>query len=384
MESFRRSNVCRADGLIACMSSCVISAVKSLIDAEFSASRRFSIKRLCRHLMDLVEEIKWGVREMLNQPIKRRQFMTSAAAIGALGSHLAYGQQAQSEFAPVYGDGVTRLWKVGLTLGAPVGFCANVYFTANVPANWKDEQVVKVANEQFTRHVGQYKYRDGLHGLKQMLVFMPQVPARHTAMAHVTFEVERKSVAAPQNRTALQITPTLPRDVRFFLGISPLIENRNALLLKQANEITADAECAWQRVELLYDWIRDNIEYRNGPRKGALATLRAGFGEKEDLTSLFVAFCRNLKIPARIVWVPEHNYAEFYLQSPTGEGYWFPCELSGRRAFGEMNDNRPMLLRGDNFRVPEKPEPQRYVAEHLKVKGGSKPQVRFIREFVEA
>ena len=49
-----------------------------------------------------------------------------------------------------------------------------------------------------------------------------------------------------------------------------------------------------------------------------------------------------------------------------------------------MNDNRPMLLRGDNFKVPEKPEPQRYVAEHLKVKGGSKPQVRFIREYVQA
>ena len=49
-----------------------------------------------------------------------------------------------------------------------------------------------------------------------------------------------------------------------------------------------------------------------------------------------------------------------------------------------MNDNRPMLLRGDNFKVPEKPEPQRYVAEHLKVKGGSKPQVRFVREYVQA
>ena len=315
--------------------------------------------------------------------IERRQFFMSAAAVGALGSQLASGQQPQSEYAPVYGEGMKRLWKVGLTLAAPVGFCANIYFTANVPANWKSEQIVKVADEQFTRHVGQYKYRDGLYGLKQMLVFMPQVPARHTAMAHVTFEVERKSVTAPQNTGALQITPNLPRDVRFFLGMSPLIENRNALLLKKANEITADAENVWQRVEKLYDWIRENITYQDGARKGALATLRAGFGEKEDLTSLFIAFCRNLKIPARTVWVPDHNYAEFYLQSPDGQGYWFPCELSGRRSFGEMNDNRPMLLRGDNFKVPEKPEPQRYVGEHLKVKGGSKPQVRFIREFVQ-
>ena len=318
-----------------------------------------------------------------NRFTNRRRFIKSAAALGALGSLKAYGQQPQSEFAPIYGDGVKRLWKVGLTLAAPAGFCANVYFTANVPANWGSEQVVKVSNEQFTRHVGQYKYRDGLNGLKQMLVFMPQVPVRHTAMAHVTFEVERKTVTAPENKSALQVTPNLPRDVRFFLGMSPLIENRNALLLKKAKEISAEAESDWQKVEMIYDWIRDNIMYQNGPRKGALATFRAGFGEKEDLTSLFVAFCRNLKIPARTVWVPEHNYAEFYLQGPDSKGFWFPCELSGRRAFGEMSDNRPMLLRGDNFKVPEKQEPQRYVAEHLKVKGGSKPQVRFIREYVQ-
>ncbi|MEC9095928.1 MAG: transglutaminase-like domain-containing protein [Planctomycetota bacterium] len=321
---------------------------------------------------------------MKSDSTDRRYFLKSAAAFGALGSQLAYGQQPQSEFAPVYGDGVKRLWKVGLTLAAPAGFCANVYFTANVPANWKSEQIVKVANEQFTRHVGQYKYRDGLNGLKQMLVFMPQVPTRHTAMAHVTFEVERKTVTAPPNKASLRVTSNMPRDARFFLGMSPLIENRNALLLKKANEITVHAENDWQRVELIYDWVRENITYQNGPRKGALATFRAGFGEKEDLTSLFIAFCRNLKIPARTVWVPEHNYAEFYLQAPDGQGYWFPCELSGRRQFGEMNDNRPMLLRGDNFKVPEKPEPQRYVAEHLKVKGGSKPQVHFIREYVQA
>ena len=248
-----------------------------------------------------------------NRFTNRRRFIKSASALGALGSLRAYGQQPQSEFAPIYGDGVKRLWKVGLTLAAPTGFCANVFFTANVPANWNSEQVVKVSNEQFTRHVGQYKYRDGLNGLKQMLVFMPQVPVRHTAMAHVTFEVERKTVTAPENKSALQVTPNLPRDVRFFLGMSPLIENRNALLLKKANEISADAENDWQKVEMIYDWIRDNIMYQNGPRKGALATLRAGFGEKEDLTSLFVAFCRNLKIPARTVWVPEHNYAEFYV-----------------------------------------------------------------------
>ena len=38
-----------------------------------------------------------------------------------------------------------------------------------------------------------------------------------------------------------------------------------------------------------------------------------------------------------------------FIYRKDSKGYWFLCELSGRRAFGEMSDNRPMLLRGDNF-----------------------------------
>lgn len=315
--------------------------------------------------------------------LNRRHFNGIAASLALLGSSTVSAQDAVSEFAPVYQPGTVRHYKIGLTLRAPTAYCANVYFTANVPANWPGEQTVKVANEQFTRHVTQYKYRDGLHGLKQMLVFIPQLPAGQSAMAHVTFEVMKNNVQKPANVAGLTITNTLPRDVRYFLGVSPLIESRNAIILKKANDITQDATSAWNRVELVYDWIRENIMYQNGNRNSALKTLQVGFGEKESLTSIFIAMCRNLKIPARTVWVPDHNYAEFYLQAPDGTGHWFPCELSGRRSFGEIADNKPILLRGDNFRVPEKQTPQRYVAEHLKASGGAKPQVQFVREYTQ-
>ena len=56
---------------------------------------------------------------------------------------------------------------------------------------------------------------------------------------------------------------------------------------------------------------------------------------------------------------------------------------AGTREFGSMPDTRAILQKGDNFRVPEKKEPQRYVAEFLSVKsikGTGKPEVRFIRE----
>ena len=47
-----------------------------------------------------------------------------------------------------------------------------------------------------------------------------------------------------------------------------------------------------------------------------------------------------------------------------------------------MPEFRPILQKGDNFKVPEKPRvPQRYVAEFLTGKGG-KPTVKFIRKKV--
>ncbi len=61
------------------------------------------------------------------------------------------------------------------------------------------------------------------------------------------------------------------------------------------------------------------------------------------------------------------GFLTFYLQDAPGRGYWFPCQLAGGREFGQINDHRPILMRGDNFKVPEKPTAQRYVAEHLKV-----------------
>jgi hypothetical protein len=69
-----------------------------------------------------------------------------------------------------------------------------------------------------------------------------------------------------------------------------------------------------------------------------------------------------------------------------GTGHWFPCQSAGTRAFGSMPERRPILQKGDNFHVPEKSEPQRYVAEFMRgnvVKGGGRPEVAFVREFVQ-
>ena len=103
------------------------------------------------------------------------------------------------------------------------------------------------------------------------------------------------------------------------------------------------------------------------------------------MTSLFVAICRSSRIPARMVWIPDHCYPEFYLEDTQGQGTWFPCQAAGTRQFGAMDEYRPVLQKGDRFKVAEKRQPVRYVAEFFRCvpQGKRDPRPLFVREVIE-
>jgi hypothetical protein len=49
-----------------------------------------------------------------------------------------------------------------------------------------------------------------------------------------------------------------------------------------------------------------------------------------------------------------------------------------------MIEDRPILQKGDNFKVPEESGPQRYVNQHLSVKASAAPpQYKFVMERIE-
>jgi hypothetical protein len=53
--------------------------------------------------------------------------------------------------------------------------------------------------------------------------------------------------------------------------------------------------------------------------------------------------------------------------------------------FGSMEEARPILQKGDRFKVPEKPEVVRYLSEYAKIDamtGTTKPKLSFISEKV--
>ncbi|MCA9247929.1 MAG: transglutaminase domain-containing protein [Planctomycetales bacterium] len=317
-----------------------------------------------------------------------RRFVGGLAAL-LLSHSIAWAQFQQ----PTAGDstslgelGPVRQFRVGVEITASGGACRGLIATVPVPFDWP-EQEVRIAEEDLSPEVAKFKYRmiDGT--VKQMLVSIPILPAGHTARALVTFEVRKRPLSPPADTSTLQAPKKLDRDLQKYVGASPYIETRHREIRELAKELAAGHAPDWELVETIYDEVRKRVEYKNGELKGALAALRDGNGDCEELTSLFIALCRVNGIPARTVWVHQHCYPEFYLEDGEGNGAWYPCQAAGTRAFGEMEEQRPIMQKGDNFRTPEQPrDAKRYITEFAKglpTPGGGRPQIRFVREMVD-
>jgi hypothetical protein len=126
------------------------------------------------------------------------------------------------------------------------------------------------------------------------------------------------------------------------------------------------------------------VKYEEGAQdKPALKALQDGKGDCHGISALFVAMCRTADVPARMVWVDGHQYAEFYLENADGKGHWYPVQSAGTRSFGEMPMPKVILQKGDNFRVPERRrERLRYASDYtlLLAEPRFKPKVTYIRE----
>lgn len=284
-----------------------------------------------------------------------------------------------------FGASQTTTWRVGVVVTASNGPMKDVIATVPVPVEWP-EQDIKVVDEDTSSGVN--ISQADLGGVRQLLVKMPGIRSGQSAKAVFTLEITRREITAPSDTSQFSIPKKVPRDVKRWLNNSPYINARDSKIRQLARDMAKEKESegAWRQVEGIYDLVREKVEYREGNIKSATQALKDGYGDCEELTSLFIAMCRAIKVPARMVWVPDHCYPEFYLTDQNGDGHWIPCQAAGTRAFGSMPEMRPILQKGDNFKVVGKDKPQRYVAEYVSakpVRGSGAPQVSFVREFVQ-
>ncbi|QDS94859.1 Transglutaminase-like superfamily protein [Roseimaritima multifibrata] len=304
---------------------------------------------------------------------------------------------AQGPDQPADGEAVSSLlsyespqkqvWRVGFRLDTNGANLSNALATFPIPTDWP-EQTVRLVDQQVGTQVTNWGPKDIDGGVRQVRALMAQVPAGSNCEILLTFEIERARIVGPSEaETAeLQIPSRPSRSLKLALGNSPYINTTDTRIRNAAREVAAmEAANDWEKVENAYDWVREKVTYTEGNLKTASQALVDGTGDCEELTSLFIAICRNMKVPARMVWIPGHCYPEFYLEDKEGNGTWFPCQAAGTRQFGKMDEYRPVLQKGDRFRVPEHKTPQRYVSEFFTCnkRGGGDPDPNFVREIVE-
>ena len=146
-----------------------------------------------------------------------------------------------------------------------------------------------------------------------------------------------------------------------------------------AAKVGGQIEHPWDKARAFHNWVWENIRPRVGPYTSVVAAIRDRVGDCEEHASVFTALCRASGIPARLVWVPNHNWAEFSLASESGMRHWIPAHTSCYSWFGWTGAHELVLQKGDSINVPEKRKAQRLLEDWMQW-SGPRPEARWFAE----
>ncbi len=292
-------------------------------------------------------------------------FLVLALAWGAS----AWGQEDQPQTQPE----TESVWRFGMKISS-AGTATGIFATSPVPIECP-EQSIELVEEERLGSVGKIKLKPLKPNGRQMMFKIDRMQPEEEALAATLFRITKRDITAPTKTEGFKFA-TNPRGVlrSYYLGESPYIDVKAPEVIAIAQKLKKDNAdlSAWDQVEAIYTWVRENVEYKFDKQiKGCVEALEDGTGDCEELSSLFIAICRVQNIPARAVWIPGHTYPEFYLEDDKGKGHWFPCQAAGTYQFGSMSEQRPILQKGDRFKVSGQRQLVRYAQPTLKCKDAS-------------
>lgn len=303
---------------------------------------------------------------------------------------------------PSVGEGRKQIWRAGISM-EPRAPMQNITVTVPIPMDWPEQKVVSIREESLGP--ARLHYRTVSQGAREAVFEIDQMRMMPLELV-LEVELINYDLIPPENTEDYIIPKRVPRDVELYLKPSPDIQSNERVFKKMFAEITENRETDWDKVEALYSFVQSRVRYeetlRDKRARGALAVVSdpedKWFGDCKDMSALFVALCRAGHIPARLVRVPEHCYAEFYLELPAdkrttsagrkkapSDGFWFPCQVAGTYAFGGIPERRPILQKGDSFpdREADNKRREMFLRECFtgtKPDGSPLPKFRWINE----
>lgn len=272
-------------------------------------------------------------------------------------------------FVQEYSDAEVERYEFGIRIHCSGGYAKATTGNAPIPITWP-EQEVELYEETKSGNIGKIRIKKLGRTASIMAFVVPLMSDGQTSEAILRYRIKRRSTIFPDDTLQFSFAKKFSAPIKAYLKPSPYIDSRDEQIEEIGQTIFEKNkdEPAWDQVEAIYNWVREHVRYEFDAQIHTCAeALESGHGDCEELSSLFIAICRSQGVPARAVWVPGHTYPEFYLIDETGKGHWFPCELTGDwHEFGERNDTRPILQKGDRFRTPVSGEWKRYVEAGLR------------------
>lgn len=219
---------------------------------------------------------------------------------------------------------------------------------------------------------------------RQLKMYVPQLSRGQVASAVAEFELKIQKQYFGYERDRFPTAQTVPPDLRTqFLGDSPGIQTRSPNVQNLVKELVGSGSATkkhpWRQAELFAAWIREHINPKVGLYTSVDKALENRFGDCEEMAGVFVALCRAVGIPARLVWIPNHVWSEFYLTDESGKGHWIPVHTACYHWFGWTGAHELVLQKGDRLRVPGKGTLVRLQQDRMQW-GGTKPDAKFWAE----
>jgi len=274
-------------------------------------------------------------------------------------------ESVSSPESPQRGETREILWEMGVSLSIGGGQARGLTATFPEPRPWLEQEILET-QDQFADSV-RVTTKDLEEGGRLSTVRIARLGAGESIEVVRRFRLNKWWLEPPEQTDSLRIPERVEGALRGYLQPSPFIESRDRKILDIATQLESTPGSPWERVEGIYRWVRENVRYEfDETIRSCVQALERGVGDCEEMSSLFIAICRASGVPARAVWIPGHTYPEFMLEGPDGKRHWYPCQAAGEaHDFGRMPEWRPILQKGDRFRVAGMTEPQRYLSPQL-------------------
>ncbi len=172
----------------------------------------------------------------------------------------------------------------------------------------------------------------------------------HILAFNVVFLVDSSLVGTYDEGSAIYHEHTAPKE---------LIESNHTLIASTAENVVGEEENPHEMALRIYDFVVDSLTYEAQPKeRGALWALQNRRGDCSEYSYLFVALCRAVGIPSRVVTgfafssyseslSDGHMWTEYYLQNYG----WIPTDLSWNLL--DEIDNRHFASLWDESKIAE-------------------------------